>query len=193
MLNMITLTMPEKNHNNSDRCFTTVHGDLLDIHGFGVLILGPSGIGKSVNAAELISRGHKLVSDDVVEVFKTDSGLLVGKAPDNIKNLMEIRGVGIINIAEIFGSASVQDQREIDMIIDLVRWDSDAGYDRLGIKEEYYNILGLNLPYKLIPVGREGNISTIIEIAARNQMARISKESTNIENIHGSKSGTKAK
>ena len=193
MLNMITLTMPEKNHNNSDRCFTTVHGDLLDIHGFGVLILGPSGIGKSVNAAELISRGHKLVSDDVVEVFKTDSGLLVGKAPDNIKNLMEIRGVGIINIAEIFGSASVQDQREIDMIIDLVRWDSDAGYDRLGIKEEYYNILGLNLPYVIIPVGREGNISTIIEIAARNQMARISKESTNIENIHGSKSGTKAK
>jgi len=190
MVNMITLTMSEKNHNNPEGCFTTVHGVLLDIHGFGVLILGPSGIGKSVNAAELISRGHKLVSDDVVEVFKTDSGLLVGKAPENIKNLMELRGVGIINIAEIFGSSSVQDQREIDMIIELLRWDSGAGYDRLGIKKEYYNMLGVNLPYKLIPVGREGNTSTIIEIAARNQMARISNESANIENILGSKSGT---
>lgn len=193
MVNMITLTMPEKNHNNSDRCFTTVHGVLLDIHGFGVLIIGPSGIGKSINAAELISRGHKLVSDDVVEVVKTDSGLLVGKAPDNIKNLMEIRGVGIINVVEIFGGGSVRDQREIDMIIELLWWDSGAGYDRLGIKEDYYHMLGVNLPYKLIPVGREGNTSTIIEIAARNQMARISKESENIENIHGSKSGTKAK
>jgi HPr kinase/phosphorylase len=193
MVNMITLTMPEKNHNNSDRCFTTVHGVLLDIHGFGVLIIGPSGIGKSINAAELISRGHKLVSDDVVEVVKTDSGLLVGKAPDNIKNLMEIRGVGIINVVEIFGGGSVRDQREIDMIIELLWWDSGAGYDRLGIKEDYYNMLGVNLPYKLIPVGREGNTSTIIEIAARNQMARISNESENIENIHGSKSGIKAK
>lgn len=152
--------------------FTTAHGVLLDIHGLGVLILGKSGIGKSENALDLINRGSKLISDDVVEIKKSVSGELFGSGPERIKHLMEIRGIGIINIMDLFGRASVMDRRIINMVIELVGWNSDTEYDRLGIDENVYKIMGVELPYLLIPVRPGRNTATIIEVAVRNQLLK---------------------
>jgi len=152
--------------------FTTAHGVLMDIQGLGVLILGKSGIGKSENALDLISRGSKLISDDVVEINKSASGELFGSGPERIKHLMEIRGIGIINIMDLFGRASVMDRRRVNMVIELVEWNSDTEYDRLGIDEKSYNIIGVELPYLSIPVRPGRNTATIIEVAARNQMLK---------------------
>ena len=151
---------------------TTAHGVLMDIQGLGVLILGKSGIGKSENALDLINRGSKLISDDVVEIEKSVSGELFGSGPERIKHLMEIRGIGIINIMDLFGRASVMDRRRINMVIELVEWNSDTEYDRLGIDENVYNIMGVELPYLLIPVTLGRNTATIIEVAARNQLLK---------------------
>ncbi|MCZ6638885.1 MAG: HPr kinase/phosphorylase, partial [Candidatus Dadabacteria bacterium] len=139
----------------------------------GVLILGKSGIGKSENALDLINRGSKLISDDVVEIRKSVSGELFGNAPERIKHLMEIRGVGIINIKELFGKASVMDTKRIDMVIELTQWDLDTEYDRLGIDKNTYNIMSVELPYLLIPVKPGRNTATIIEVAARNQLLKL--------------------
>jgi HPr kinase/phosphorylase len=152
--------------------FTTAHGVLMDIQGLGVLILGKSGIGKSESALDLIYRGSKLISDDVVEINKVVSGELFGSGPERIKHLMEIRGIGIINIMDLFGRASVMDRRKINMVIELVGWDPDTEYDRLGIDEKLYNIIGVELPYLLIPVRPGRNTATIIEVAARNQLLK---------------------
>ena len=176
--------MAEKDVRKPESTQTDIHGVLLEINGFGVLILGPSGIGKSLNAAELISRGYKLVSDDVVQVDKTESGQLIGKAPSNIKNLMEIAGVGIINVKEIFGAESVLDQKKLDMVIELSECKLQGVYDRLGLEEENYKLLGVYLPYKLIPVVSEGNTSLIIEIAVRNQIAKVLRESDDTKNVY---------
>jgi len=154
--------------------FKTAHGVLLDILGLGVLILGKSGVGKSENALDLINRGSRLISDDVIEINKSDSDELVGSGPERIKHLMEIRGLGIINIKDLFGRASVMEKRKIDMAIELVQWNSDAEYDRLGIEEYNYNIMGVELPYLLIPVRPGRNTATIIEVAARNQLLKLS-------------------
>jgi HPr kinase/phosphorylase len=137
------------------------------------LILGKSGIGKSENALDLINRGSKLISDDVVEIRKSVSGELFGNGPERIKHLMEIRGVGIINIKDLFGRASVMDTRRIDMVIELTQWDLDTEYDRLGIDKNTYNIMGVELPYLLIPVKPGRNTATIIEVAARNQLLKL--------------------
>jgi len=152
--------------------FTTAHGVLMDIQGLGVLILGKSGIGKSENALDLINRGSKLISDDVVEINKSVSGELFGSGTERIKHLMEIRGIGIINIMDLFGRASVMDRKKINMVIELVEWNSDTEYDRLGIDEKLYNIIGVELPYLLIPVRPGRNTATIIEVAARNQLLK---------------------
>jgi len=153
--------------------FTTAHGVLMEIKGLGILILGKSGVGKSENALDLINRGSKLISDDVVEITKSASGELTGNGPERIRHLMEIRGLGIINIKDLFGRASVMDKRKIDMVIELVEWNSDTEYDRLGIEENNYNIMGVELPYILIPVRPGRSTATIIEVAARNQLLKL--------------------
>lgn len=166
--------MVNKTLQDNKASFTTIHGVLLDIRGLGVLILGKSGIGKSENALDLINRGSKLISDDVVEIQKSAASGLTGTGPERIKHLMEIRGVGIINIMDIFGSASVMDSRTINMVIELVQWDSNTEYDRLGIDEKKYKLLGEELPYLLIPVRPGRNTATIIEVAVRNQILKSS-------------------
>ncbi len=152
--------------------FATAHGVLMDIHRLGVLLLGKSGIGKSECALDLILRGSKLISDDIVEIRKVGPTRLVGNGPERIKHLMEIRGVGIINIKDLFGTTSVMERREIDMVIELVQWNPDTEYDRLGIETGTYNILGIDLPHLVIPVSPGRNMSTIIEVAARNQLLK---------------------
>ena len=163
---------------NTENSYASAHGVLLESQGFGVLVLGPSGIGKSESAIELITKGFKLVSDDVVEVLRTDSGQLIGKAPQNIKHLIEVRGLGIINVRDIYGINTVLDECEIDMVIELARWDSDNDYDRLGIENTSYNLLGMDLPYKIIPVSLNRNISMIIEVAVRSQIIELSNGGT---------------
>lgn len=154
--------------------FATVHGVLMDIHRLGVLILGKSAIGKSECALDLINRGSKLISDDIVEIRKVGASKLVGNGPERIKHLMEVRGVGIINIKDLFGTTSVMDKREIDMVIELVHWSPDTEYDRLGLETSNYNILGVQLPHLVIPVSPGRNMATIIEVAARNQLLKMS-------------------
>ncbi len=154
--------------------FTTAHGVLLDVYGVGVLILGESGIGKSESALDLINRGSKLISDDIVEIRKSTPSRLSGKGPERTMHLMEIRGVGIINIKDLFGNASVMDKREIDMVIELVQWNPDKEYDRLGLDVKTFPILNVDLPYLQIPVSPGRNTATIIEVAARNQSLKLS-------------------
>lgn len=154
--------------------FTTMHGVLLDIHRLGVLILGKSGIGKSECALDLIIRGSKLIADDVIEVRKVGSNTLIGNGPDDIKHLMEIRGIGIINIKDLFGRTSVMESREIEMIIELSRWQEKNDYERLGIDQKAYKIMDIDIPYIIIPVSPGRNISTIIEVAVRNQLLKLS-------------------
>jgi len=154
--------------------FTTMHGVLLDIHRLGVLILGKSGIGKSECALDLIIRGSKLIADDVIEVRKVGSNTLIGNGPDDIKHLMEIRGIGIINIKDLFGRTSVMESREIEMIIELSRWQEKNNYERLGIDQKTYKIMDIDIPYIIIPVSPGRNISTIIEVAVRNQLLKLS-------------------
>jgi HPr kinase/phosphorylase len=170
--------MTNKKMKNTENSHTSAHGVLLESQGFGVLVLGPSGIGKSESAIELITKGFKLVSDDVVEVLRTDSGQLIGKAPQNIKHLIEVRGLGIINVRDIYGINTVLDECEIDMVIELARWDSNNDYDRLGIENTSYNLLGMDLPYKIIPVSVNRNISMIIEVAVRSQICELSNGGT---------------
>ncbi|MEE9215070.1 MAG: HPr(Ser) kinase/phosphatase [Thermodesulfobacteriota bacterium] len=154
--------------------FTTMHGVLLDIHRLGALILGKSGIGKSECALDLIIRGSKLIADDVIEVRKVGSNTLIGNGPDDIKHLMEIRGIGIINIKDLFGRTSVMESREIEMIIELSRWQEKNDYERLGIDQKTYKIMDIDIPYIIIPVSPGRNISTIIEVAVRNQLLKLS-------------------
>ncbi len=154
--------------------FTTMHGVLLDVHRLGVLILGKSGIGKSECALDLIIRGSKLIADDVIEVRKVGSNTLIGNGPDDIKHLMEIRGIGIINIKDLFGRTSVMESREIEMIIELSRWQEKNDYERLGIDQKTYKIMDIDIPYIIIPVSPGRNISTIIEVAVRNQLLKLS-------------------
>jgi HPr kinase/phosphorylase len=153
--------------------FVTAHGVLMDIHGIGVLILGKSGIGKSECALDLILGGSKLVSDDVVEIRKVGN-TLIGSGPEIIKHLMEIRGVGIINIKDLFGTSSVMDGREIDMVIELAQWNPDTEYDRLGLDPKSYSIMEVDLPFLIIPVSPGRNTATIVEVAVRNQLLKSS-------------------
>ena len=154
--------------------FTTAHGVLLEVYGVGVLILGESAIGKSENALDLINRGSKLIADDLVEIRKRGPSALMGKASEHTKHLMEIRGVGIINIKDIFGKESVMDEREIEMVIELAQWDQEREYDRLGLDAKTLPILDVELPHLQIPVRPGRNTATIIEVAARNQRLKLS-------------------
>jgi HPr kinase/phosphorylase len=158
--------------------FVSVHGVLMDIHRLGVLILGKSGIGKSECALDLILRGSKLIADDVVQIRKVGTSKLIGSGHPNIRHLMEIRGIGIINIKDLFGTASVMDKREIDMVIELAQWEPNAEYDRVGLEQKSYTIMEVELPYLVIPVSPGRNTATIVEVAVRNQLLKLSGVNT---------------
>ena len=146
----------------------TRHGVLVEVSGEGVLIIGDSGVGKSENVVELIKRGHRLIADDAVEIRRVSSRTLVGSAPDNIRHFIELRGVGIINARRIFGMGAVKMTEKIDMVVQLEPWDNDKVYDRLGLDNEYVEILGIKVPLTVVPVKPGRNLSIIIEAAAMN-------------------------
>jgi HPr kinase/phosphorylase len=149
-----------------------VHGVLLDIYGLGVLLLGDSGVGKSECAIDLVVRGHRLVSDDVVEIRRRGD-LLVGTGPELTRYHMELRGVGIINVKDLFGVASVRMTKFVEYVIKLDPWKPGKRYDRLGLDENGHEILGTTLPYVEMPVGPGRNLSVLIEVAARNHLLKL--------------------
>ena len=146
----------------------SIHGVLVDIYGEGVLITGESGIGKSEVALELIHRGHRLVSDDVVEIKKVSDETLIGSAPDITRHFIELRGIGIVNARRLFGMGAVKTTEKIDFIINLEVWDDKSEYDRMGIDKEYTEILDIKVPVMTIPVRQGRNLAVIIEVAAMN-------------------------
>ena len=146
----------------------TRHGVLVEVYGEGVLLLGESGVGKSETAIELIKRGHRLVADDAVEIRKVSDKTLVGSSPANILHFMELRGVGIINARRIFGMGSVKMTEKVDMVISLEQWDKTKVYDRMGMTNEYMEIMGIKVPSLTIPVKTGRNLAVIIEVAAMN-------------------------
>ncbi len=146
----------------------TRHGVLIDVYGVGIMITGDSGIGKSESALELVKRGHQLVADDVVDIRKVADERLIGESPETIRHFMEIRGIGIIDVKAMYGVGAVINRKSIDVVIHLEIWDSAKEYDRLGLSEEYINILGVKLPKITLPVRPGRNLAIIIEIAARN-------------------------
>lgn len=146
----------------------SVHGVLVDVYGEGVLITGESGIGKSEAALELVKRGHRLVTDDVVELRKVSDDTLIGSAPDVTKHLIELRGIGIVDIKALFGASSVKDTQSIDLVIRLEDWDKDKEYDRLGLEETYTEYLGNKIVCHNIPIRPGRNLAIICESAAVN-------------------------
>lgn len=146
----------------------TIHGVLVDVYGVGVLIMGESGIGKSEAALELIKRGHRLVSDDVVEMRKVSDDTLVGTAPSVTKYLIELRGIGIVDVKTMYGVQSVKEKQSIDLVITLEEWDKNKEYDRLGLEEEYIEFLGNKIVCHSIPVRPGRNLAVIVETASVN-------------------------
>jgi len=146
----------------------SIHGVLVDVYGEGVLIMGESGIGKSEAALELIKRGHRLVSDDVVEIRRVSDATLVGSAPDITRHFIELRGIGIIDVKTLFGVESVKDTQSIDLVIKLEEWDKDREYDRLGLEEEYTEFLGNRVVCHSLPIRPGRNLAVIVESAAVN-------------------------
>ena len=147
---------------------THMHGVLVDVMGVGILLTGKSGIGKSECALDLVIRGHRLVADDMVYIKKKMPAALVGQSEEAIQHLMEIRGLGIINIKDLYGVSSIREKKIVDMMLELVDWDPDHEYDRLGVDDQRSTILGVELPHIIIPVRPGRNLGTIIEVAARN-------------------------
>jgi HPr kinase/phosphorylase len=158
-----------------------MNGVLMDIMGQGVLITGSSGIGKSETALELVNKGYQLIADDVAEFYLDSNDDLIGRANEIIKNLMEVRGLGIININDIFGASAVLEEKKLNLVINLEKWDPKKKYDRLGEDNLYFKILGLEIPLLTLPVGPGRNLSTIIEVAVRNFLAKKSGKKTYME------------
>ncbi len=150
----------------------TRHGVLVEVYGEGILIMGESGVGKSETAVELMKRGHRLVADDAVEIKKVSSKSLVGSSPEIIRHFIEIRGIGIVDVKKIFGMGAVKDTEKINMVIHLENWQSGKQYDRLGLVDEYTNILGIDIPSLTIPVKPGRNLAIIFEVAAMNNRQR---------------------
>lgn len=146
----------------------TRHGVLVEVYGEGVLITGESGAGKSEAAIELIKRGHRLIADDAVEIRKISDKTLMGNSPSNIRHFVELRGIGIIDARRIFGMGAVKPSEKIDMVIQLEAWDSTKAYDRLGLDNEYANILGVKVPAMTVPITPGRNLAVIVETAAMN-------------------------
>lgn len=146
----------------------TRHGVLVEIYGEGILIVGDSGIGKSETAIELVKRGHRLISDDAVEIKMVSSHELVGSPPEVLRHYMELRGIGIINVAKLFGMGAVKDSSSIDLIINMVPWRDGEAYDRLGMETQYTEILDVRVPSITIPITPGRNLAVIFEVAAMN-------------------------
>lgn len=152
---------------------SSLHGVLMDVFGVGMLLLGKSGIGKSEIALDLVMRGHRLVADDIVDVTRRKAGAIHGAGNPIIKHHMEIRGLGIINIKDLFGVASVRDRKKIELVMELVEWDPTAEYDRLGVDEQKFRMLDIELPLSVVPVRPGRNLTTLIEVAARNHLLKL--------------------
>jgi HPr kinase/phosphorylase len=150
---------------------TSLHGVLIDVLGVGILILGRSGIGKSECALDLVLRGHRLVADDIVEIKRKGDGL-IGRSSDIIRHHMEVRGLGIINVKDLFGVSAVRDQKKVELVVILEAWREEQEYDRLGVDENHYTILDLDVPTITLPVTPGRNLTTIIEVAARNHLLK---------------------
>ena len=149
----------------------TRHGVLMEVYGEGILLTGESGMGKSETAVELLKRGHRLIADDAVEIRKVGRQL-IGSAPDVVRNYVELRGIGIINVAKLFGMGAVKDENEIDLVVNVVPWDQHQTYDRLGLEEHYTDILGVQIPINTIPITPGRNLAVILEVAAMNNRQR---------------------
>ena len=150
-----------------------MHAVLMDILGLGVLIVGESGIGKSECALDLIVRAHRLVADDTVEVRRRQETILIGACPELTRHHMELRGLGVINVMELFGIASTRSSKRIELVVQLERWDPSREYERLGLDDDVYEILGLRVPLIRMPVAPGRNIAILVEVAARNQLLRL--------------------
>ena len=148
------------------------HGVLVEAYGEGVLITGESGIGKSEAALELVKRGHRLIADDAVDIRKVSSNSLLGTSPELIRNYIELRGIGIINVAKLFGIGAIKKDNEINLVINIVPWNTHANYDRMGLEDHYTEILGVNIPMYTIPLSPGRNLAMIIEVAAMNNRQR---------------------
>jgi len=151
---------------------TILHAVLMDVLGLGVLISGESGIGKSECALDLIVRGHRLVADDTVEVRRRQEAILIGTCPELTRHHMELRGLGVINVKELFGVASTRSAKRVELIVQLERWDPSREYERLGLDDNFYEILGLRVPLIRMPVAPGRNIAILVEVAARNQLLK---------------------
>jgi HPr kinase/phosphorylase len=149
-----------------------LHGVLMDILGLGVLIVGDSGIGKSECALDLIVRGHRLVADDTVEMRRRGETTLVGTCPELTRHHMEVRGLGVINIRDLFGVAATRAAKRVELVVQLERWDHDREYDRLGLDENTFDLLGIKVPLISMPVAPGRNLAILVEVAARNQLLR---------------------
>lgn len=150
----------------------TRHGVLMEVYGEGVLLMGESGIGKSEAAVELLKRGHRLIADDAVEIRRISGGTLVGTAPEVIRNYVELRGIGIINVAKLFGMGAVKAENEVNLVVNIVPWNTHEVYDRLGLEDQYMEILGVKIPMNTIPITPGRNLAVILEVAAMNNRQR---------------------
>jgi len=152
---------------------TSMHGVLLDVFGVGILLLGKSGIGKSEIALDLIMRGHRLVADDIVDIKRRTAESVQGMGSEIIKHHMEVRGLGIINIKDLFGVAAIRERKKIEIVLELVDWDPNVEYDRLGVEEKKFRILDVEIPMLIVPVRPGRNMTTIVEVAARNHLLKL--------------------
>jgi HPr kinase/phosphorylase len=151
----------------------TMHSGLLDVYGIGVLLVGDSGIGKSECALDLVYRGHRLIADDMVVVRRHPNDVLLGYSNDLLRHHMELRGIGIIDIKDLFGVASTRDVKPIDLVVRLEKWVEGTEYDRLGIAGETFELLGVSKPYVRLPVASGRNLALLVEIAARNHLMKL--------------------
>lgn len=151
---------------------TSIHGVLVDIMGVGVMLKGPSGVGKSEVALELVIRGHRLVADDIVEVRKRPPDAVFGSPSDIIQHHMEIRGLGIINVRDLFGVSAVRQLKKIELVVELVNWAEDEEYERLGVDDQYETLLGVNLPKIVLPLRPGQVIATLVEVSARDRLLK---------------------
>ena len=157
--------------NYLNRCLAphiTKHGVLLDVYGVGVFLSGKSGVGKSEAALELIKRGHQLVADDVVDICRISDDRLIGTCPEKVRHLMEIRGIGVIDVKAMYGIGAVAISKTIDLIIELETWDENKAYDRIGIQDDETEIMGVRVPHQTMPIKPGRNLAIIVEVAARN-------------------------
>lgn len=150
----------------------TRHGVLMEVYGEGILLVGESGIGKSEAAVELLKRGHRLIADDAVEIKRISGKALMGTAPSLIRNYIELRGIGIVNVAKLFGMGAVKEENAIDLVVNIVSWKTHEVYDRLGLDDQYMDILGVKVPMYTIPITPGRNLAVILEVAAMNNRQR---------------------